>query len=122
MILRTPGFDLLGLLAASAPDAHPAGGESRDDPSEGDLREALDAWGRGDLEYVILEDDTGSFIQVAGDADGPPVLERQDGSPDRHFRADERGLTQERVRAAFLAVRRGDPSWREEFSWARVSF
>jgi len=41
------------------------------------LQQALAGMRAGHLEYVILCDDDGTFQQVAGEGDGPYVLERR---------------------------------------------
>jgi hypothetical protein len=82
--LRLPGgTSILDILTGSPETGGGVGGGAvvpRVTPDQ--LQEALASLRAGHVEFVILEDDPG-FQQVAGDGNGPYVLERHagDGSP-----------------------------------------
>ena len=78
---------------------------------------AIDAMGRGDIEYVILEDG-GEFLQAAGDGDGPYALQFSSASSGLQEVAG--GVNVEAVRSAFAAYRRGERTWRDRFRWSPV--
>jgi hypothetical protein len=48
------------------------------------------------------------------------LLEYQDGSEDRHYRATDEPITLARVLFAFLKYLRGDASFRTDFRWVKV--
>ncbi|MCH8828851.1 MAG: hypothetical protein IID45_04660 [Planctomycetes bacterium] len=76
-----------------------------------------DDQGRG--EFIILATDDGSFIQAAGEMDGPYFLEYRDESSDKHFRSTKE-VTKKQVKAAFLDYFRGGSTWRESFIWEEI--
>jgi hypothetical protein len=85
--------------------------------SEENLRASLDG-----EEYAILSPNSDTYIQCA-QAKGRAyeyVLEYQDGSLDRHYHAVDGPISLERVLAAFVKYRRGDPSWRFDFEWEKM--
>jgi hypothetical protein len=81
------------------------------------LAEALTAMASGDLEYVILEDG-GAFVQAAGEGTGPYALQFSPASG--LMEEVPGGVTDDAMRGALLAYRRGDPSWRRPFSWSAM--
>jgi hypothetical protein len=84
-------------------------------------------WAR-DNSFAILGEDQ-SYIQTAH-IDDPEVaedapyhaLEYQEGSLDEHYEATGQGLSLERIIDAFQRYARGDPSWREMFTWQKMTF
>lgn len=98
-------------------------GAAYPDPGEADIRQALDAMRRGDIEFVILEGSNDYlYIQAAGQADGPYTLEVQWGALDRHFIAQSPPPTFEHMQAAFLAFAQGDYGWKSQFTWELMQF
>jgi len=98
-------------------------GASWDDPSEDLLYELLGDVERGDEQFVIVEltaDLTGQTYAQAIKADaGEWLLERRDGSADRHFRAllpDLRG-THRALTMWALAT----SGWQQAAPWERTS-
>lgn len=108
MILRLPGgsTDFWGPTTN-----YSAEHEGIDNPTEDDIRLAFDALQKGWIEFAILEDDSGRFVQTAGSGDGPYVLDYNEGSTQWQFRASDSNITKARALNAFLGFRRGDPAW-----------
>ena len=84
--------------------------------AEGDIATLIDG-----EDFAILGDDQ-SYMQCAAQGGQPSryLLEYQEGSVDRHFRALEGPFSLERVVAAFSSYLRGDPAWKQTFAWERV--
>jgi hypothetical protein len=116
MLLRLPGgsVDLFGPTTN-----YSAEHEGVDNPIEDDVRQVFDALEKGWIEFAIMEDDNGSFIQTAGGGGSPYTLEYNEGSVQWQFRATDSKLTRERVLDAFLAFRRADASWKSQFTWQK---
>lgn len=74
-------------------------------------------------EFAILSgEDSNSYIQCA-EMTEPPweyVLEYQDGSIDRHYRAIGGAIKLDQIKAAFRKYRDGDASWLTDFEWERI--
>jgi hypothetical protein len=76
-------------------------------------------------DFAILSNGD-TFIQCAGPSHGANksghgyLLEYQDGSEDRHYRAADEPITLARVLFAFLKYLRGDASFRTDFRWEKV--
>jgi hypothetical protein len=89
-------------------------GDVYEDVTEADVVEAIDGEG-----FAILGDDPMTYIQCARNPEDPSeyFLEYQDKTLDQHFRAIDRPVTIERVRAAFTRYLRKDPSWKRDFEW-----
>ena len=86
--------------------------------TEHQLRQIFeDAEGIG--EFVILSQGPETYIQAAGDGDGPYCLEYRDGGADRHFEASG-DFTKKDVQKAFLWYLAGDPRWQTGFSWKNM--
>jgi hypothetical protein len=121
MTLTTPGSNIFDFLTASPVGMPSSGGESMNNPTAEDIKQAFDAMLRGDIEYVILtNEDTGAFIQAAGVPDEYFVLEYQEGSVNQHFRATNPDLTPEKALNAFLNYNRGESAWKLQFTWEHV--
>jgi hypothetical protein len=73
-------------------------------------------------EFAILSRNPSTYIQCAKHFDraGQYILEYQDGSLQRHYRAGDPALGPDRVLAAFRSYLRGDDGWRSDFRWERV--
>ena len=89
------------------------------DVGEADVLAAIES-----EEFVILAMNDLTYIQCAERKVPDPsydyILEYQDGSVDRHFRATDKLVTLERVRDAFAKYLRGDPSWQVDFEWELI--
>lgn len=117
MILRLPGgsIDLLGPITN-----YSAEHEGIDNPTEDDISQAFDALEKGWIEFAILEDGSGRFIQTAGSGGGHYVLDYNEGSTQWQFHASDSNLSKARLLDAFLAFRRGDPGWNSQFTWKKI--
>ena len=67
-------------------------------------------------EFAILTSDDGSFVQVAGEGEGPFALEFHDASSDSHLIA-KREFAKPEVVELFSAFAQGDQSWRDAIQW-----
>jgi hypothetical protein len=95
-----------------------------DDPIDNPTREQVDLGLQGlepsDRTFAILARDDNSYIQTAVDDDGGTfVLEYQDGSLDRHYRA-ARPLPLQDVTRAFRSYLLGDGAWRSGYDWEQL--
>jgi hypothetical protein len=100
-------FDLEGAQRFHAPDA-----------TEPDIHKAFDDdEARG--EFIILTGLDGSFIQAAGEEEGPYALEISDAKTGEHLRVQGE-LTKKQAREAFLQFYRGDPALRTAWRWEKV--
>ena len=86
--------------------------------TEAQLGEALAALSRGEIEYVILESGD-EFVQAAGEGAGPYALQFNPASGDGLLEVPG-GVGDAAMRAALLAYRRGDTSWRRPFQWSAL--
>jgi hypothetical protein len=109
-----PGSILNGMGHTAADGS----GIAVDAVTEAQLVEALDALARGDIEYVILEDGD-AFLQAAGDGDGPYALQFNPASGDGMLEVPG-GAARSTMRAALLAYRRRDASWRGPSRWSAL--
>lgn len=91
---------------------------SSEDASEADINQAFDD-DRIRGEFIILTASDGSFIQAAGEGDGPYALEYREEGASKNYQAVEE-FTKEQVRVAFLEYLRGDPGWRSRQDWKPV--
>ncbi len=112
MRLRLPDtgslFDTL-LRSLGDPIATSSGDWATDAPSAEQLDDSLAALARGDIEYVILEDDE-DFLQVAGEGDGPYQVQVSEQAKMREIAG---GTSAAAMREIVQAYRRGDPGWRD---------
>lgn len=69
--------------------------------------------------FAILGEDW-SYIQTAFDGDESFVLEYQDGSLEKHYKAD-RPVALEEVIGAFESYLRRDGAWQSRFRWERLA-
>jgi hypothetical protein len=86
--------------------------------TEAQLMGAIDAMVRGDIEYVILEDDD-EFLQAAGDGDGPYALQFSSASSGGLLEVAG-GVNVATLRSVFAAYRSGDRTCRDRFRWSPV--
>jgi len=72
--------------------------------------------------FAILSINDDTYIQCAEQSEPPYeyILEYQDGSIDRHYRAVAESITLDEVLAAFVKYVRQDASWMREFRWEKM--
>lgn len=91
--------------------------------TEEDLIDALAAMERGDVEFVILQDDANKiFMQAAGGPHEGYVLEYKDNADDTMYRATNPGLTGTHITDAMSSFLSGDTVWASKFHWERFTF
>ena len=85
-----------------------------DDPTESDIRAGIEGEG-----FAILGEDPMTYLQCAAHEDKPGeyVLEYQEGSLKRHYRATGEPITVDRVLSAFTRYLQKDASWKSDFRW-----
>jgi hypothetical protein len=69
--------------------------------------------------YAVLAEAHHAYIQCAV-REGPPYgywLSYRDGPDGERLHAQDSAIGLDRVLSAFLKYRRGDPSWKSDFSW-----
>jgi hypothetical protein len=71
--------------------------------------------------FAILSVSPDTYLQCAihDERPGEFVLEFQDGSLDRHYRAADKSVARHRILSAFLKYLHGDESWRSDFAWEK---
>jgi hypothetical protein len=74
----------------------------------------------GDEEFAILSTDENTYIQCARTDTQDYVLEHQEGSVQRHYRATSSPIRRDEALAALVQYLRGDPSWKADFGWEKV--
>jgi hypothetical protein len=95
-------------------------GRAAEDPSEDQIRQAIEGIGRESGGFVIL---TGretplEYVQTSGDEKGF-VVEWHQG--DRHLRATDETMTLDAAVALFQAYGRGDEAWSGMARWEDVT-
>ncbi|MEM7317366.1 MAG: hypothetical protein AAF497_29930 [Planctomycetota bacterium] len=70
-------------------------------------------------EFAILTDEDGSFVQVAGQGEGPFTVEFFDKASDQHWVAAKRHSKNEAL-SVFLAFAKGERSWRDSIEWTEL--
>jgi hypothetical protein len=99
-----------------------SGNTAHPNPTEDDLLNALAAMERGDMEFVILQDEPdGMFMQTAGGPREGYVLEYNDGADETMFRAQAQ-LTGSQVVEAMSAFLNHNPAWQTMFRWERFTY
>jgi hypothetical protein len=73
-------------------------------------------------DFAILSASANTYLQCAEQTEMPfgYVLEYQDGSLDKHFRAVDEPIWLDRILSAFLKYLRGDESWQSDFVWEKM--
>ncbi len=88
--------------------------------TESDLVRCLDSFfSAAQDSFVILSDKEG-FVQVGKNKRGGFVLERQDGSTEKHFRCSNENLSQQDIRATFSRFIVKSDALASELPWERV--
>jgi hypothetical protein len=88
--------------------------------TEDDLTRCLDSFfSAAHDSFVILSDKQG-FVQVAKNKSGEFILERQDGSTEKHFRCSKENLSQQNIRATFSRFLVKGEALASELPWERV--
>jgi hypothetical protein len=106
------------LTALGAPPGGSPGGLSVTTASEAQLREAIDAMSRGDIEFVIVERGE-EFLQAAGEGDGPYALQHSAGSSGKMTEV-RGGVSAETVRKVLVAYSGGEEGWKGEVRWTEL--
>ena len=88
------------------------------DISEEDLVRAFQEYSDDD-EFIILSQADQTYIQAAGEGNGPYFLEYRDGDEDHHFQCVEE-LSKNDVKSAFLKYLKGDVSWKTDYEWEQL--
>jgi hypothetical protein len=96
--------------------ANAAAGSTVAGVTEAQLTSALDAFVRGDVEFVVLENGD-DFLQAAGSS--PFTLQHNDGRTSA-MSAAAGGVDERALRAAFVSYLRGDAGWRTIGRWDRM--
>lgn len=104
MELRVPGGSWFDWLVQTAPDTA-VGAHATGEPTTGDLDAAIDAMRAGNIEFVILEDTDGTFVQAAGEGDRGYQLEHWANGTQVAARTD---ASVDDVRAAMTAYLHGE--------------
>lgn len=90
-------------------------------PSDQEIADALNSQLAEPDRYAILERYDGTYIQTcAGEGAQGGVLEHQEGSLDRHFRARNRRLIVGQIIRAFQEFAREDPTWKSSLEWEKL--
>lgn len=99
-------------------------GRKIESPTEEQLRQILSAFQAGpDRDaFAILQRDTMTYLQVGGDPSIGFDMEYQEGSVDRHFRADRTDFSLDEVVRAMTAYRDGTIDWDDFGSFSRISW
>lgn len=115
-------MDLLLPGGFGSGDYNDAGHQVTPNATETHLIDALAVLERGDIEFVILEDNASKmFMQVAGDSHSGYILEYNTGQDDSMFRAHG-SVSGIQITAALTAFLNRDSSWRTLFDWERLSY
>jgi hypothetical protein len=110
MELRLPGGgSFLDAFTTASESVDGSGHQVVASPSAADLDEALEGLQHGHVEFVIL-DDGGSFLQVAGEGDGPYQLEWWPAGSDGAWTPAAGPASLDLVRRAMHAYCAGDPA------------
>ena len=74
-------------------------------------------------EFAILSGaDADTYLQCAEQTEPPweYILEYQDGSLDKHYRATDGPIKLDQILVAFRKYRDGDPTWLTDFTWELI--
>jgi hypothetical protein len=91
------------------------------DATESDLARCLDGFFSDAQDSFVILSHKQSFVQAAKNERGGLVLERQDGSTEKHFRCSKDNLSQQDIRAAFSGFIVKSGAWTNELPWERVT-
>ncbi len=90
-------------------------GQVVEDATEQDIRTLVEG-----EDFAILSSDPNGYIQCARTETQDYLLEYQEGSLQRHYRATSLPIRLDDVVSVLVKYRRGDPSWKSDFVWERV--
>ena len=76
-----------------------------------------DDHGRG--EFIILSQDKETFIQAAGELDGPYLVEYREGDAKLHYQCPQ-DLTKTQVQSLFCKYLTDDSSWKTDVTWKPI--
>ncbi len=115
LLVPEGGSILDTVFSSSSMDIFDGGHQGVDGPSDQDLTDALAALRAGWIEYVILQDGD-EFLQVAGEGDGPYLVQLCPGDPDQMLTASPVRFGD--VVPLFGSYLRGDGAWRQLAGWS----
>ena len=92
-------------------------GEPIEDPSAGQVDDAVQALAGGTDAFVILRRDPYNYMQTIGGPGEGFVLEAREGAPRNHVTCNETNLRRAQVREAFQDYLRGDDKWKQTRTW-----
>jgi hypothetical protein len=85
-----------------------------------DIKEAFkDDYNRG--EFLILFKDKVNFIQIAGEYDGPFILEYQDGNLDYIHKCVNK-VSKGEAKDTFVKYLKGDSKWKTKHEWEKIEY
>jgi hypothetical protein len=121
MIMRLPDSgSWLGALLSGLSQT-PGGSPDNttiDNVSEAQLNDALAALARGEIEFVILEQDD-AFLQAAGDDDGPYQVEYRPSANEAMVEIAG-GVDRQTAQQLLSAYARGDSNWQSSHRWTTI--
>ena len=88
-----------------------------DNPDDEAIARALRTIDGEDNNFAILSVDDLTYIQTEGGPSRGFVLEYQEGSMARHYRAQDQALSVDSIIEAFRAYASSDPTWKDRFQW-----
>ena len=92
-------------------------------PSGDDIRGALESLdGSAGDAFAILGPDDMTYIQAGGDRHTGFDLEYQEGSVDRHYRAQKDDISLDEIVQAFIRYRDGWSDWKVQFRFERITW
>jgi len=89
--------------------------------TEIDLARCLDSFFSATQDSFVILSHNHGFVQVAKNKRGGFVLERQDGSTEKHFRCSKENLSQQDIRGAFSKFITKSEVLESELPWERVT-
>ncbi len=115
-------MDLLSPGGSGSGEVNEMGHAVTHNAAEDDLIDALAALERGDIEFVILQDNASKiFMQAAGDARSGYGLQYNNGADDSMFQAQGK-MSGAQITDAFTAFLNHDVAWRTMFVWERFTY
>ena len=89
-----------------------------EDPSTATIEAALRSIEDG---FAVLARSDQEYIQATSVGAGSYLIERREGSADRHYQTRDNSIGIERVVTAFLAYHAGGSAWTADFNWAPLT-
>lgn len=89
------------------------------DPSENEIRDGILRIDGKENSFAILSIDDETYIQTSGSPEAGFILEYQDGSLDKHYRAADLKISQDKIVSAFVSYGNQDGVWRDSLVWEK---